>query len=401
MPVSQSFTVRLQPRRALPFFSRHPWVFAGAIAAVEGHPQVGDEVRLISADGQFIARGLYNPHSQIRVRLYSWQDEPIGVELWSSRLARAASLREQLFPADDPARRACRLVFSEGDGLSGLTVDRYGDWLLTQWTSAALWEQRELLLDLLWQQWQPQGIWLRTEKGMSELEQLVAADGLVRGAAPPPELHISEHGVTYRVDVVTGQKTGFYYDQRENRLAAARYAAGARVLDVCSYSGGFGLTALVRGGAESVLAIDSSRPALELAARNAELNGVAQRYQTLPGDAAARMAELVARQEQFDLVVLDPPKLARTRGGIKRAAKGYTRLNALAVQLVRPGGILVTCSCSGLVSLSEFQQAVVQGALQSQRELQWIEQRFQAVDHPVSAHCLETEYLKCLIARVH
>ncbi|MCA9080859.1 MAG: class I SAM-dependent rRNA methyltransferase [Planctomycetaceae bacterium] len=392
-------TVRLRPRKALPFFCRHPWVFAGAIASVQGSPQVGDEVRVESADGQFIARGLFNPDSKIQVRLYSWQDASLDEQFWADLIDRAVALRRDLFGESQQAR-ACRLLFSEGDGLSGLTVDRYGDWLLTQWTSAALATRQELLLGILQDRLRPRGIWRRTEKGIGDLEGLETSDGLALGEPPPAALEICENELLYSVDVVEGQKTGFYFDQRGNRRAVAKYLADTQVLDVCTYTGGFAMNAIRHGGAASVLAVDSSRSAIELAKRNAQRNELTDRISFEVSDMFDLLERVVAERQQFDAIILDPPKLARTRGGLQRALKGYVRLNRLAMQALRPGGILATCSCSGLVSLTEFEHTLVQAAQQAERSVQVLEAGGQAPDHPVSIHCLETHYLKCLICRV-
>ena len=399
--MSDLSTIRLKPRKALPFFCRHPWVFEGAIQSVSGHPVVGAEVRLESSEGQFIARGLYNPGSKIRVRLYSWQDRPLDEEFWRTRIEQAVGLRRQLAGSQATATSGERLIFSEGDGISGLTVDRYGHWLLTQWTSAALAERRELLISILQQVVQPRGIWRRTERGIGDLEGLSAVDGLAVGEEPPRPLEIVENDLVYEVDVIEGQKTGFYFDQRDNRLAVARYAAGARVLDICTYTGSFAMNVLKHGNAADVLAVDSSRPALELAARNVARNGLGDRVIFEASDAFDKLEALAAAGEKFDLVVLDPPKLARSRGGMQRAIKGYIRMNRLGMQVLRSGGILATCSCSGQLSRTDFEQVVVQAAQQAHCEVQILEQRGQAPDHPVSAHCLETNYLKCFICRVH
>lgn len=389
----------LKPRRALPLFSGHPWVFAGAIERAHGTPQPGDEVCVHAADGRFVARGLFNPDSNIRVRLYGWEPSvPLDEAFWSERLDAAIALRQRLF-AGAPEWCACRLVFSEADGLSGLTVDRYGDYLLLQWTSRALAARESAIVALLVGKLQPAGIWRRTEKGIGELEGLIAADERVWGSDPPRPLFIEEHGVRYGVDVIAGQKTGFYFDQRDNRLAAARYLDG-RVLDMFCYTGGFGLTALKRGRAQQVLAVDSSRAALNLARRNAELNDVADRIRFEEGAAVDTMRRLHAAGERFDGVVLDPPKMARTRGGLERALQGYRTLNRHAVALLVPGGILVTCSCSGLVSRSMIEQMLAQVAADTRRRIQILEARGQAADHPVSVQCLENDYLKCLICRV-
>lgn len=392
-------TVTLKPRRALPFFSHHPWVFAGAIGSVSGNPDPGAEVVVQSHEKKFIARGLFNPDSNIRVRLYSWEEKrPLDREFWRERIDAAISLRERLF-AGTPMLRACRMIFSEGDGLSGLTVDRYDDWLLVQWTSRALAARQEIILDLLRERLAPQGIWLRTEKGMGEAENLVAEDGLLWGAAPPRPLFIEEHGLKFGVDVQEGHKTGFYFDQRANRQAVAKWAGGKRVLDAFCYTGGFGLAAAKAGAAE-VTCVDSSAPALETARANAELNALSERCRFVQSDVAPFLEQAVREGKRYDLIILDPPKMARTRSGLERAAKGYLRINRLALQLIERDGILATCSCSGLVDRETFLDILARAALEAGRTLQLLEVRTQDADHPVSVHCRESAYLKCIVARI-
>jgi 23S rRNA (cytosine1962-C5)-methyltransferase len=399
-PASPLPQVVLKPRRALPFFSRHPWVFAGAIGQVVGNPEPGDEVDLLSHERQFIARGLYNPNSNIRMRLYSWNAEAaLDADFWSARLDAALALRNRLIRKEG-ADVAQRLVYSEADGLSGLIVDRYADWLLVQLTSLALATRQDLLLTLLKDKLQPKGIWLRTEKGIRESEGLELSDGPLDGGEPPRPLFIEEHGVRYGVDLLHGQKTGFYLDQSDNRLAVARYTAGHRMLDMFCYTGGFGLTALVRGNAHDVLGIDVSEQSLNLAWANAELNGVSNRCRYEKSDAFEKLEQLRDAGEQFDTVVLDPPKLARHRAGVDKALKGYFSLNELAVSVLRPDGLLVTCSCSGHVSREQFEDMLGSVAQRTDRTIQILESRSQSPDHPTSVHCPETRYLKCYICRV-
>lgn len=387
--------VTLKPRRALPFFSRHPWVFAGAIAGAPEEREAGREVGVWSHEGEFIARGLYNPESNIRVRLYSWQaDAPLDGDFWSARLDEAIDLRRRL--GDDN----CRLVFSEGDGLSGLTVDRYGEWLLMQITSRALYERRDLLVELLQTKLSPRGIWLRTEKGIREAEGLAQADGLVAGEPPQPPVFITERGVQFGVDVVAGQKTGFYYDQRDNRAAVARYCDGRRVLDLYCYTGGFGITAAKTGGAAEVLGVDTSAPAVTLAQENAALNDVADRVRFQQGDVQQTLQQLSGAGERFDVAIVDPPKFARHRRGVDQALKAYQKLNANVLSVLAPGGILASCSCSGLVTREQFHAALHQASLETNRSLQILEDRGQAADHPVSIDCPQSAYLKCVICRV-
>jgi 23S rRNA (cytosine1962-C5)-methyltransferase len=393
--------VILKPRRAGPFYNRHPWVFAGAIDRVEGDPSPGAIVDLVSNTGSFVARGLFNPVSRIRVRLYAWnEDEPLDDAFWTRRVERAIALRRRLF-GGGPAERACRVIFSEADGLSGLSVDRYEDFLLLQWTSYGLAQRQEAILAPLRQQLAPQGIWLRTEKGIGEMEGLEIRDGLIEGSTPPRPIVFQENGLHFAVDVVEGQKTGYYFDQRDNRRAAAAYCKDASVLDMFCYSGGFGVTAAAIGGAREVLCVDSSQSALDLARANAERNGVSDRLQFENANAYRMLEELQQQGRKFDVVILDPPKMARNQSGVDKAIRGYFSLNRLAVDLLPPGGILVTCSCSGLVGRGDFEDMLRQVGMQSKRGLQILEARIQAPDHPVSPYCEETLYLKCYICCVN
>jgi 23S rRNA (cytosine1962-C5)-methyltransferase len=390
--------VILQPRRARSFYGRHPWVYAGAIAAVEGQPADGDEVDLLSHAGNFVARGLYNSRSRIRVRLYTWSpDIPLDRTFFGNRLDAALRLRGRILELDGPGR-ACRLVFSEADGLSGCTVDRYDRWLVVQFTALGLAQRREMLAELLAERVQPEGIHLRTERGIGQLEGLALQDGELWGRVPAQPVPIEEDGLRFLVNLAEGQKTGFYLDQRDNRRAVARLAAGRRVLDAFCYTGGFGLHA-ARAGASGVIGVDLSAPALALARENARLNGLEQ-ISFIRADVFHHLQSLVEDREHFGLVVLDPPKFARARNAVVEALRGYRRLQSLALRLLEPDGILVTCCCSGLITADMLQDLLARLAVEGNRDIQILECRGQAADHPVSAACPETNYLKCLICRV-
>jgi len=392
-------TVILKPKRARPFFGRHPWVLDSAVSRVDGSPADGDVVDLATHDGQFVARGLWNSASRLRVRLYAF-DAAVRLDdaFWRSRLESAVSLRRTL--GLDDRGSAARLVNSEGDDLSGLIVDRYGDHLAVQVTALAIAGRLETICDALQSLVAPRGILLRgAERGLAKLEGLHLADRLVRGTAPAGPIFVREHGLTFGVDLAEGQKTGYYLDQRENRQAAARYAGGRRVLDLFCYSGGFAVACAVSGGARSVLAVDSSAKATALAKANAELNGAAN-VAVETADAFEKLDALQAAGERFGMVVLDPPKFARSRRSLDEAMRAYHRINRVAVGLLEPGGILVTCSCSGSVGRDDFLQMLAGVAQRSGRPIQLLECRGAAPDHPVSASCLEGEYLKCVIARV-
>ncbi|MFO0968792.1 MAG: class I SAM-dependent rRNA methyltransferase [Gemmataceae bacterium] len=388
----------LKPRRAKPFFAQHPWVFAGAIDRLEGDAADGAEVDLVSSAGNFIARGFYNSKSKIRVRLYSWSEpERLGVDFFRDRLQRAIRLRRDILRLGGPGQ-ACRLVFSESDGLSGLVVDQYDRWLVVQFTSLALGQRRELLADLLEELVKPAGIYLRTERGIGQLEGLEAHDELLRGSVPHEPIPIEENGTLFLVHLSEGQKTGFFLDQRDNRRAVARLAAGRRVLDAFCYSGGFGLEA-AKAGASEVIGLDVSEPALALARENATRNGLAN-LQFRQGDVFTLLDELVTARERFGVVILDPPKFARSGGAVEDALRGYRRLQTQALKLLEDDGILCVCCCSGLITAEMLLELLAQVAVDARRFLQVLAVRGAAADHPVAATCPETQYLKCVIARV-
>jgi 23S rRNA (cytosine1962-C5)-methyltransferase len=389
--------VIVKARKARPFFGRHPWLFVGAIDKIQGEAAPGGQVRVLSFEREFIAYGLYNPDSNIRVRLYSWDPErPFDESLLEERIERAVRSRHELLGLADP-KGACRLVFSEADGLSGLVVDRYADVLVVQFTSRALAQFEGRVLAVLMRLLTPRGIYRRTERGVGELENLDLEDELVAGSIPEGPFPIVENGMQWLVEPRTGQKTGLFLDQRDNRQSLCRYSKGRAVLDVCCYGGGFGITAMRNGGAASFLGVDSSGPAIHLAQQNAELNGVSGEF--LHEQAVPAMQQLLREGRRFGLVVCDPPKYARSSGAIEQASKGYDQLNRLALDLLEPGGVLCTCSCSGHISPAMFLQILAGAAQKAGRSLQVLEQRGQAADHPVSVYCLESAYLKCIIAR--
>lgn len=402
--------VILKPRKALPFYGRHPWVLAGAVDRVEPLTLAGEHlvdvdgqvVDLCNERGKFIARGFYNAKSRIRVRLFSWKEEELlDGELFRRRLRGAIGLRQQISyepPAgSNRGESATRLVFSEADGLSGLVVDRYGDYLVVQPTSLAIQLRVEPLVEILQQELQPRGIILRGEKQTAQLEGMEPTADRHWGELPAAPIVIRENGIAFEVDLSEGQKTGFYLDQRENRLAVTRYLQGRRLLDLFCYTGGFALNAAQNGAAE-VTGIDGSKKAIAQAQRNAELNGLAVNFEV--GDGFQTLDRLADEEQKFDAIVLDPPKFARSRSGVNAALQAYHRLNRTAVALLPPGGILITCSCSGTVSPEDFRLMLSGVAQKSGREIQILEQRGAAADHPVAATCLETEYLKCFVCRV-
>jgi 23S rRNA (cytosine1962-C5)-methyltransferase len=390
--------VVLKPRKARPFFGRHPWVLDSAIARVEGNVADGDVVDLLSDAGKFIARGIFNSRSRIRVRLYTWDNtEAINAPFWKARLQTALALRTAL--GLDDAQGAARLVFSEADGISGLIVDRYANWLSIQVTALGIARRLEELVPLIVELTAPRGIYIRTEKGVAAAEGLELRDGPHWGEEARGPAFIVENELRYGVDLAEGQKTGFYLDQRDNRRAAARYFRDRRVLDMFCYSGAFSLNAAVHGQAREAIGVDSSQKAIALARANAELNAVTNvRFEV--SDCFKALDRLAAEGQRFGAVVLDPPKFARSRASVDDALRAYRRLNRLAVDVLEPGGILVTCSCSGHVTSEDFLYLLLGVAEQTGRDIQVLEQRGAAPDHPLAVTCLESEYLKCFICRV-
>ncbi|HEY8506199.1 MAG TPA: class I SAM-dependent rRNA methyltransferase [Gemmataceae bacterium] len=404
-PDSPPPAVFLRPRRARPFFHRHPWVFPGAIERVDGEPEDGAEVDVRSHAGTFVARGIYNGRSKIRVRLYHWEpDRPLDRDFFMDRLRRALALRRDVLGLVGPPQTggeggstAYRLVASEADGLSGCTIDVYGEWVVAQFTALGMAQRRGLLAECLTELLRPRGIYLRTERGVGQLEGLELRDGPLAGEAPPETFEILEDGLRFRVNIREGQKTGFYLDQRDNRREVAKLAAGRRVLDGFCYTGGFGLHA-ARAGAAEVVGVDGSEAAVELARANAAANGLGNaRFER--ADVFDFLGQQVRAGERYGLVVLDPPKFARGRAAVPEALRGYRRLQTLALRLLGPGGVLVMCCCSGLITAAMLEELLAQVAVAEARELQLLQRRGAAPDHPVSLACPESEYLKCLILR--
>jgi 23S rRNA (cytosine1962-C5)-methyltransferase len=390
--------ITLRPHKGGTFRARHPWVLAKSIVEPVAPPADGEVVDLVSADGSWIARGIYNSRSHIRVRLYTWsRNEPLDDDFWRARLQTAIDLRRAI-GYDDP-QGAARLVFSEADGLSGLVIDRYGPHLVVQVTALAMALRMDAIVRLLVELAQPGGITVRSDRKIAAAEGMALVDGHVWGDPLPPTTTIVEHGVRYRVELGEGQKTGYYLDQRENRAAAARYLRGRRVLDMFCYVGGFSLTAARLGQAAEVLAFDSSQRAIDQARANAAENGLAN-VQFDVAEAFGQLESLRAAGQRFGAVILDPPRFAGSRASIDQALRAYHRLNRLGVELLEPGGILVTCSCSGRVTRDDFRHMLQGVAQKTRRDVQLLEQRGASPDHPVRITVPESEYLKCFIARV-
>jgi 23S rRNA (cytosine1962-C5)-methyltransferase len=390
--------VWLKPAREKSLRRKHPWVFSGAIARVEGEPPPGATVDIVTDGGEFLARAAYSPSSQIRARVWSFRREPIDAEWVHARLARAIDSRRRLGLLD--AGSACRLVFAESDGLPGLIVDRYGDYLVCQFLAAGADARREDVVAGLAKLCSPRGILERSEGSARNKEGLKSERRLLVGSAPPPDLEIDAHGVRYLVDLAGGQKTGAYLDQQRNRKRVAAFARDGDVLDAFAYTGGFAFACL-RAGAREATLIDSSSEALDLAARDAARNGIAERCRFVVANVFEELRALKQAGRQFDVVVLDPPKFVHSADQVMAGSRGYKDINLLGLQLVRPGGVLVTFSCSGHVDAALFQKIVAGAAVDSGRDAQILERLSQPADHPVATPFPEADYLKGLVLRVH
>jgi 23S rRNA (cytosine1962-C5)-methyltransferase len=397
-------TVILKPGREKPVRNRHPWIFSGAIRRVEGAVEDGDLIRVTDSRGRYLATGYLNRHSQIVVRLLTWDsDEKVDSGFWRRRLQRASDGRAHL--AQHPATDAYRLVHAEADGLPGLVVDRYGDWLVVQCLTLGMARQRDEIVAVLADSaifpHGPSplaGIYVRDDAAVRKKEGLPLETGLLWGAEPPALVEIVEEGRRFLVDVHQGHKTGFYLDQRGNRLKTSAYCAAADVLNAFAYTGGFGVYA-GQAGARSVVNVDSSAGALSLAERNLALNGCAPQ-EMVTGDVFRVLRDYRDQGRRFDLVILDPPKFATSRAQVMDATRGYKDVNLLALQLLRPGGHLVTFSCSGLVSADLFQKIIFGASVDARRDAQIIERLAQGPDHPVLLTFPESAYLKGLVCRV-
>jgi 23S rRNA (cytosine1962-C5)-methyltransferase len=375
---------------------RHPWVFSGAVAKVQGDPGPGETVEIRSAAGQFLAIAAYSPRSQIVARVWAWEECAIGPAFFTERIGRAVGQRATLMTTG--ATDAVRLVHGESDGLPGIVADQYADTVVVQLTSAGADRWRGEIADALLETTGALRIWERSDAEVRELEGLAPECGVLRGEREPARILVTEHGLRFEVDLERGQKTGFYLDQRENRRRARSLAAGRDVLDAFCYTGGFALNALA-GGARSVLALDTSTEALERAHANALLNGLAD-ADWIAGDVFKMLRQLRDERRGFDLIVLDPPKFAPTAAHAARAARAYKDVNLLAFKLLRPGGHLMTFSCSGGVPADLFQKIVAGSALDAGAQAQIIERLGPGSDHPVALNFPEGDYLKGLLCRV-
>lgn len=385
--------IYLKPGRERPVVNGHPWIFSGAIDRAEGDSESIGVADIFDSKKNWLARGYFNPKSQIRVRLLTWQKETIDGKFFARRLAQTLAFRRYHLPA---STTAYRIVNGEGDFLPGLIVDRYGDFLVCQFFTAGMAQCKNDIVEYFKADHSIKGIFDRSDGRVGDEEGLEPSVGVLGGEAPPELITIEENGFSFLVDIRRGQKTGFFLDQRDSRAFVLTVAKDLTVFNCFSYTGAFSVYAF-GGKAKEVVTLDSSKPALELAEKNLELNGfAAANSELLKGDAFAYLKEI---DRKFDLIILDPPSLAHKRSDIDPAAGGYKFLNLHAIRHLNPGGMLLTFSCSQHMPADLFQKIVFGAAVDAHRKMAIVKRLGPPIDHPVSLHHPEGEYLKGLVLR--
>ncbi|QHB32247.1 23S rRNA (cytosine(1962)-C(5))-methyltransferase RlmI [Yersinia canariae] len=378
---------------------RHPWIFSGAVQRLEGNALPGETIDILDSQGKWLARAAYSPESQIVARVWTFQqDEVIDSEFFVRRLQRAQTWRDWLAQRD--GLNGYRLIAGESDGLPGMTIDRFQNFLVLQLLSAGAEYQRAALVSALQQCYPECSIYDRSDVSVRKKEGLPLTQGTVCGEMPPALLPITEHGMQLLVDIQQGHKTGFYLDQRDSRLAARHYADGRRVLNCFSYTGAFAVAALM-GNCQQVISVDTSQAVLDIAKQNVELNQLdLSKAEFIRDDVFQLLRNYRAQGEKFDMIIMDPPKFVENKSQLASACRGYKDINMLAIQLLRPGGILLSFSCSGLMPTDLFQKILADAALDAGHDIQFIEQFRQAADHPVIATYPEGLYLKGFACRI-
>lgn len=373
---------------------RHPWIFSGALKEMPAHLSDGDVVIVVDKKGNELAKGHFQ-HGSIAVRVLTFDQETIDETFYTDRLKRAVALREQLhlFREDNSI---CRLVHGEGDELPGLVIDFYGGVAVIQCHSLGMYRQQDMIVSGLKAALGERLVAIYSKSRETLPGRAEAVDGYVLGEVAVPHVAL-ENGVKYQLDWITGQKTGFFIDQRENRFLLGKYAHGKKVLNTFCYSGGFSLSALQQGASE-VHSLDSSKKAIELTDANITLNGYEEKHTSIVADAMVHIREM---GEEYDIIVLDPPAFAKHRDKRHQAVQGYKRLNAMAMAHIRPGGLLMTYSCSQVVDKQLFTNTVIAAAIESGRSVKILEQLHQPADHPINAFHPEGEYLKGLLLQIN
>jgi 23S rRNA (cytosine1962-C5)-methyltransferase len=373
--------------------SSHPWIFQKMVERPQTRIAPGSVVDIQDRNGQWVARGLYNGHSRISLRVLTTnRDEPIDAAFFARRIGAAIAFRRDVLKLDEVSN-AYRLVHSEADGLSGLVIDRFGDMLVIEFFAAGMFRQRNIIMEVLKQHYPAARFYYFAEEHVGKQESFDC-----RAPEPPAPDVITEHGLRFRVAPGSKHKTGFFLDQRENRNTLSEFCAGRRVLDICCNTGGFGVYARAKGKASEVVGLDLDEEAIEMARVNARLNGVSIRY--VQADLFAWLRDIIPNGERFDVVILDPAKLTRDRESVDQALRKYCDMNRLALQVVAPGGVFLTCSCTGLVSEADFLESIRRAAWQAGRTLQIFKVGGAAADHPFLLNVPEGRYLKAVFCRV-
>ena len=391
-------TIVLKPGREKSLLRRHPWVFSGAILKTEGRPKVGETVGVVAANGRILGLGAFSPKSQIRVRMWTFDEETVDASFFVQKVRMAVAAREELLRTD-PTLTGIRLVHGESDGLPGVIVDRYGDFLCCQFLTAGAELWKGVLVQALQEATGCRDIFERSDTDARNKEGLTKVTGVLSGQEPPEEIEMVEAGLKFGISLREGHKTGYYLDQRANRALVGAHAKGRTVLNCFAYTGGFGLHAAASGAAH-VTNMDVSGPALAMSRRNLERNGLGNTpVDHLEEDVFKGLRRLRQEKRTFDLIVLDPPKFVEAKGHLTRGCRGYKDIGFQAMHLLNPGGLLFTFSCSGLVTPELFQKVTADAALDAGREAVILQFLGQSPDHPVALPVPEGNYLKGLMVQ--
>ena len=393
-----SARIYLKVSREKSLLRKHPWVFSRAINKIKGNPQLGDTVDIYDSKENWLARGAYSPESQITIRVWTFnENEEVDETFFLTKLKNAQARRELFI--EKGGLTGYRLIAGESDGLPGITIDKYDNFLVCQLLSAGADFQRYTLVSALKKLYPDCHIYERSDVDVRKKEGLLPVTGWLTEPQESTECIIEEYGVKIKVNIVTGHKTGFYLDQRESRVIAGKYSAGKSVLNCFSYTGTFSLHCALNG-AKEVINVDLSQPALDIAKENVELNNIGDNVSFVKADVFKLLRQYREEKRTFDMIILDPPKFVESKAQLNGACRGYKDINMLAMQLLKPGGILLTLSCSGLMESGLFQKVVADAALDAKRNVYFVDRLHQAPDHPVSSNYPEGYYLKGLVCQV-
>ena len=373
--------------------SGHQWVFSNEIKSILGKPQIGEIIECYDSSNNLIGIGFYNPHSLIAFRLISKKNEIVDTKFWQERIIKAYKLRQQLYPNQN----SFRVVYGESDDISGFVLDKYEDFCVAQFISAGADKNKHDILEAVQDVINPKGIVIRNDSYLRKLENLTGETEIYSGKIPD-DILITENDIKYYVDIKTGQKTGFFFDQRDNRKLFQKYCKDKKVLDCFTHTGSFGINAL-KGGAKEVVFVDSSRPALEIANKNYEVNGY-KKFNAIVADAQEYICSEQAQTEQYEVVNIDPPGLIKSKKDFHAGYKHYAKLNEQAIRLLKNGGIFATSSCSHHLSMNDFKKMLQEAVSRTGKKAIFLELSTQAKDHPILLSMPETQYLKFAILKI-